>query len=524
MKAFIFGLSFLSVPAMTIFVMSGTLNGQYHHICTFLVVLVILLGFLCIKRITFSSTALSVSLLLLVTFLRSSYVYKTQSDYSARLTESLGDAECVFSGYIYEDDAPSRSGFFVELDSVDGVPLTHSVITYASNFSDHSYAEGTFVEICAKIRRPQNTENFKITGWLSGKGVHSELYSISDIRVDLSKQMNIHTKGLRRIITQSVQKVLRHIPESDTFNDTCAMTDALMFGDKSGFTAEQKDNFTKGGILHLLCVSGLHFSVLLTSFGFVLRYILSNRYTRFIILICIAFLYLALCGFSFSATRAAVMALICALGTMYSNTAKCTFNLLFAVAIISLVDPNSIFDTGFRLSVLSCAGIACSSHIIRMFERKREKHPLMISVLSIALVSLGAFIFTAVYSACAFGGLSFAAIPASVISIFPAELCLILSWISIPVSMLGLSSLEFALGNIISHISDYIFKVAEVFSEIKFLYMEISIPDISLIVFFALLILSAFTLASRVRGTKILFLVFILSWITVIINILPSLL
>ncbi|MBE7075927.1 MAG: ComEC/Rec2 family competence protein, partial [Clostridiales bacterium] len=79
---------------------------------------------------------------------------------------------------------------------------------------------------------------------------------------------------------------------------------AVLFGDKSGIDSDLYASYKSAGVVHLLTVSGLHITFLITLLGFLLKKIRVRGFLNF--LICFVFLgvYVYLCGFTPSVLRA----------------------------------------------------------------------------------------------------------------------------------------------------------------------------------------------------------------------------
>ena len=104
---------------------------------------------------------------------------------------------------------------------------------------------------------------------------------------------------------------------------------ALMTGDKSSIPPEVREKFINSGTAHILAISGLHMSIVATIVFFiflkVFQYLscvfrgLSAKRSSAIATIPITFLYLALSGFSPSATRAFIMTTVFLCGSIFGR-------------------------------------------------------------------------------------------------------------------------------------------------------------------------------------------------------------
>lgn len=149
-----------------------------------------------------------------------------------------------------------------------------------------------------------------------------------------------------------------------------AVAFAVLFGDKNDVDSEIKDNYKISGIIHLMTVSGLHVTFLISLLGFILNKCKIRRWLNFII--CFAFLgvYAWLCGWSPSVLRAGIMGLVLLFTKI---TGKCYDNLSslgLAGIIILLTSPLSALDNGFLMSFFCVGGIFIVSPWLSKLLRK----------------------------------------------------------------------------------------------------------------------------------------------------------
>jgi ComEC/Rec2-related protein len=158
---------------------------------------------------------------------------------------------------------------------------------------------------------------------------------------------------------------------------------ALLTGDKSGISSETRDKFIKSGTAHILAISGLHMSIvtvialfvikrLLMYVGCLMRRQLNYQAIAAAITIPLTFVYLALSGFSPSATRAFIMTGICLISTMIGRKAISIRNISVAALLILLFNPGTLFHVSFQLSVSAVLALLAfyESYNSRIFYRQ----------------------------------------------------------------------------------------------------------------------------------------------------------
>ena len=160
---------------------------------------------------------------------------------------------------------------------------------------------------------------------------------------------------------EKVQAVLdKLLPEKES-----GIAKAMLTGDRTDIGEETDELYTKAGVTHILCISGLHMSL----FAFYLSYILrdlckcSKRVTAFVtIVVCVGFLIFS--GLKPSAMRAVVMISVTSLGYVVYRQHDWLNSLALAGILILLIQPLYLFQAGFQLSFASVLGIYIATHVL----------------------------------------------------------------------------------------------------------------------------------------------------------------
>lgn len=110
-----------------------------------------------------------------------------------------------------------------------------------------------------------------------------------------------------------------------------------------------------GGIAHIFAVSGLHIGILYGVSLLIFRF--CKRYS-FLPASCLTFAYCAVCGFTVSSVRAAVMCLVLGTTRFFGKKYDLLHSLSFAAVFALLVNPADWLSVGFRLSFSAVLGLA----------------------------------------------------------------------------------------------------------------------------------------------------------------------
>ncbi len=131
----------------------------------------------------------------------------------------------------------------------------------------------------------------------------------------------------------------------------------ILLGDKTGLPPEVLNAFTEAGVLHLMAVSGLHVSIIIFAFSILLAIFRIRGWWYFILLTLASLFYILLVGWHPSAVRAGIMSWAVLLSMPIQRRANHIASLCIAALIILLLDPKTLFQTGFRLSFAATAAI-----------------------------------------------------------------------------------------------------------------------------------------------------------------------
>jgi competence protein ComEC len=217
-------------------------------------------------------------------------------------------------------------------------------------------------------------------------------------------------------------KLITHIP-SDASRSVLV---AMVLGDRSGIDPVMQEAFVATGLVHLLAVSGLHVMIVGLTFyrlcrpallrlGMPWRIAESLRSAATLGLLVV---YAMITGLPASVVRAVTMTAALLLGPVMRRRSQSLNSLGVAAAAILWVQPYSLFDPGFQLSVSAVSGIILmvpplKTTLARRFSARVTEGP----VCSSLLVSLSATASTLPVLMAHFGRASLAGIPLNVAAI-----------------------------------------------------------------------------------------------------------
>ncbi len=123
---------------------------------------------------------------------------------------------------------------------------------------------------------------------------------------------------------------------------------------------EQKLNFIKAGVMHIMAVSGLH-AIILSLFVLNLLFFMKRRFNvlRIVITIIILWSFAFVTGFTPSVLRATLMFSFLQAGKLMKRPANGINSVLASAFFLIIIRPSVIFDAGFLLSYSAVIYIIC---------------------------------------------------------------------------------------------------------------------------------------------------------------------
>lgn len=224
-----------------------------------------------------------------------------------------------------------------EID-VDGMV---AIYTNPENLDLSKFSAGTYLSVETNLKFYNLEEDVSRSVRYLNKGIvasgYSAFYNISLTGdVDDSLRDKIHAG------------VFNSLNDSEMKHPDVAY--AMLFGDTSVLHEDLKDSFRATGIAHLLAVSGLHVSIIILLFGFVLKKLKVGVKLNLIISAVFLLFYCYLCNFSVSVIRASLMALF-SLYALLRGKAYDNLSVLSLIAVVVLlINPLEMFNVSFVLS------------------------------------------------------------------------------------------------------------------------------------------------------------------------------
>lgn len=209
--------------------------------------------------------------------------------------------------------------------------------------------------------------------------------------------------------------------------DTAGLLLALTTGDKSLLSDQFLLNVKTTGISHVIVVSGMHLSIIMVAVFWCLDRLFYNKYIRSLLSVAFVIFIFAVCGFTMSITRAGAMFIIAGMASVFGRDNDSLSSLLTAVTTVLVGAPFAVFNISFLLSVLSTLAIiwAVPFYYRLIINRFNISLKVLKTIISVALCSAFAIVFTLPVTIKAFGFASVVSPITNLLITYPITLALI---------------------------------------------------------------------------------------------------
>lgn len=222
-------------------------------------------------------------------------------------------------------------------------------------------------EIFAKInfRLPNQSTlpgEFSEKSYYRSIGVNYTAYSFSK---DIAIMDNTESVNLQKKISNSISNKI----DIMFSNTTSSIVKAIILGDQSKIPMEIRQNFSLSGTAHILSVSGLHVGIIAVIIFWVFSFI-KNNLLKFIIFSITLWSYSILVDLQPAVVRASFMIMLFTFAKVVQRKPNNLNIIAITVLIVSLINPDTLYNAGFQMSVASIFGISLLYNPISNFFQK----------------------------------------------------------------------------------------------------------------------------------------------------------
>lgn len=337
------------------------------------------------------------------------------------------DLQSVSGSFLVTDDAAEYEEFnTVELKVLSSKDIARKIKILAFDNKKSNLKMGDIISGTLQLNSIKIYDEYRAVDYADGVYATAKLTDIKK-----SGRFNYFYKTAHRIrvyIKNSIHSYFGH--EADSF------LTALTVGDKSLLSDTFLNNVKSTGVSHLIVISGMHLSVIMMTVFFVTDRMFYNKYIRCLITLGTVLFVSAVCGFGMSVIRAGTMYIFVAFASVFNREGDLLNLMCAAVSAVLISSPFAVFNVSFQMSVLSTLALVWVLPFYYNLFIKEFKitSKFLKSIISTALCSVTAVIFTLPVTIKNFGFVSVVSAITNLLVVLPVNLALCFNIIAIAVS------------------------------------------------------------------------------------------
>lgn len=250
-------------------------------------------------------------------------------------------------------DGGNICGYIVQVESVDQEQNRHKAMLECKY--DAALVPGDRISALVTAQSYKDSEYGRFDQKLSmlSDGIFIS-YTSYDQSTSLLTDRNVFDL---RISLSNINSYLSGILTKNIHGEAGKLASAILLGNRHLISDTATRDFSRAGVSHILALSGMHMAIIMGALMFILKRLNVKHKIIAVILSAAAIFYLAITGFSLSATRSVIMLLIVYLSILCSDTADSLTSLSVAGFIIVMISPGAILDAGFWMSFSATLGL-----------------------------------------------------------------------------------------------------------------------------------------------------------------------
>jgi competence protein ComEC len=227
-------------------------------------------------------------------------------------------------------------------------PAQGRVLVQAPRYG--SYAYGDRVTASGPLLTPPEFDDFSYRDYLARRGIHA-MMSNAEVRVLARDQGNPLYAAMYSLKGRARRTIDRLLPSPQA-----PLLDGILLGVESGIPDDVREAFNRTGTSHVIAISGANIIVVIGVLMGLLRPSLGDKRAGGVTLVGVVF-YTILVGADPAVVRAAIMGGMTLLARQWGRRAHGLTLLAFAIWLMTLWNPLTLWDIGFQLSVAATAGL-----------------------------------------------------------------------------------------------------------------------------------------------------------------------
>ena len=231
---------------------------------------------------------------------------------------------------------------------------------------------GNKIQFNGEYKKPEvqrNEHGFDYTFYLKTQKLYGTVTSNS-INILKSNNQKLFSTLSNIILNYSKNTIKKFINNKDQQD----LLLGILLGKDDNMENEVKDKFSNSSLSHILAISGMHVSYIITGIILLLCSIKVPKNTSKIILIFMLLIFCAVTGYSPTVIRAAYMSILTILASLLHRRNDLPTSMSIVLWIILLDNPFALFSISVQLSFLGTCGILTfyKIFITKFYEKNKE--------------------------------------------------------------------------------------------------------------------------------------------------------
>lgn len=228
---------------------------------------------------------------------------------------------------------------------------------------------GQWVTVEGYLSRPKQATNpgcFDARYYYETQGIK---YQIKKAKV---KYCDSHLPNYLRLILYKLRWLLSASLASHFEEPYTSLMQAMLLGEKDNLSPTYQLLFQKGGIAHVLAISGLHVALLAGILEWILTRLGLQKKSIAISSIIFLFLYGMMTGFAAATLRAVLMLSLRQVALLLKRRSDLLTTTVLTFTIMAILNPETMFSLGTLMSFCAVLGVFVSDEIYRAIFRQEH--------------------------------------------------------------------------------------------------------------------------------------------------------
>jgi len=230
------------------------------------------------------------------------------------------------------------------------VDISGKVLVRVARTTDVTY--GDRVRVTGELITPAEFDTFSYSDYLAREGIYS-IFTNASLEVISSNHGNPLLSTLFSIREQANTYINDNIPEPQA-----GLLSGILLGNERGISPQLGDDFSVVGASHVIAISGFNMVIIAGVIMGLLNPGEEKRWWTAILGIIVISIYTVFVGANPAVIRAAIMSGVLIIGSVLKRKTFVPASLAFVTFLMSLQNPNVIWDVSFQLSLFATLGLA----------------------------------------------------------------------------------------------------------------------------------------------------------------------